>query len=190
MAAPRLPIVVGILVLGGGLTWLALRDRDEPARAPIDPQGSAAPGSGKAAIAAPEGPSLGSGSGHPFGGDPAPATPAAAVADAGPSPQQQAFTAQTRDPAWAGTTEAEIKRRLATLKGAKLEAAECRDSQCELTIGGSTEDVTTALSALEGFRDIAQSMVLTAPEMRDNKMVVRAYLQFDRNAPSTKPTPK
>lgn len=189
MAAPRWPIVVGIAALGGGLAWCAARGEEAaspPAStAPVDPRGSAigAPaGAGQAAIRAPAGPSLGSGSGHPFGGDPVPSIEAPPI-DAGPSPQQLAFGAQTRDPAWAGTTETEIKRRLGKLDGARLVAAECRRDQCELTIGGSQEELSAALGVIEsprGLRDYARSVLLTAPEQRDGRLIVRAYAQFER----------
>ena len=130
------------------------RRRPRRSAAPVDPQGSTTGGPGKAAIFAPAGPSLGAGSGHPFGDDPVPALPAevgdeaARVRDPGPSAQQLAFSEQARDPSWAGTTETEIRRRLGRLDGAQLEA-ECRHDQCELTIGGSTDSVSSAIAALE-----------------------------------------
>lgn len=198
MAVPRSAIVVGIVVLAAGGAYLGLRGGNPTNSQPTG--GAALPdprGSGKAAIAAPEGPTLPTGSGQVTAVT-IDAAPVAEVSDASPvdaplagSPEQ-VFPTQQRDPAWAGKTETELRRRIAKLDGAKLEAAECRHDQCLLTLGGSQEDMATALARLEspkGLIGFAESIYLTAPEERDGKLIVRAYAVFDR-APRPAPPPK
>lgn len=197
MAQLRWPILVAVVAITIGITWLAGREGDPPAQRPAPASAPPATGSatGPAAAYAPAGPSLATGGGAlltreafrvatPATADGAPPEPVAA------SPQP-AFAAQARDPAWAGATEAEIQRRLARL-GAKLERAECRHDQCELTFGGSTEDVADSLAALEngrGLRALARSVLLTAPEQRDGRTIVRAYARFDRGEPPAPASP-
>jgi hypothetical protein len=185
MAVPRAPIIVGIVAITGGIAWFALRESGSGKR--VDPHGSAAltPGSGRAAIAAPEGPTLGSGT-TAFTTGPRPSLPDAGV-DAltidAPS-HREVFVTQTRDPAWAKKTEAEIKKRFKALSlAATLDAAECRADQCELTIAGASEDIATAFDKLEskqGLGAFADSLLLSTPEQRDGKLFVRAYAMFER----------
>jgi hypothetical protein len=104
-----------------------------------------------------------------------------------PPPPQSAeatFTAQVRDDEWAPTTETEIKRRLTKIRGAKLEATECRQNQCRLVLAGSEGDVGQTIADLEGTRGLhgfATNVLLTAPERRsDGTLVLRAFAMFER----------
>lgn len=177
MVALRASFVVAFVVATG------CRDRDtKPADQPAVSQGS-----GRAAVSAPAGPSLGSavidvptdvpslavpqGQGQPAATPPTP-----------PASQREAFTAQTRDPSWAPVVEAEIGKRLQKLEVA-VERVECRHDSCELALGGDAAAVDAAISKLEsknGLRGYAESIVLTAPEQQGERMVVRAYAVFER----------
>ena len=195
MGAPRWPIAaVGVAALASALGWFLSR----PGAPVTRPQPPAAPGSsaGLAAVSAPAGPAL-AGSAAPVAadlvapatGDPAAgaqagvASPAAATGSgaADPPASDVAFSAQVRDPAWAGATEQTIQRRLAAVK--TLRKTECRRDTCELTLGGSTEAIADTLAALEGragLRDLAAHVLLTAPETQDGVMTLRAYVSFER----------
>ena len=195
MAAVRWPIVAGgVAALAGALGWVVTR----PAAPGSHPHDLAAPGpfAGPVAGSAPAGPALAGPAarspaanvvpGSPgSAADPGPATgsPAAAgrTTDARPPASAVTVSAQVRDPAWAGPTEQTIQRRLAAV--APLRKTECRQDTCELTLGGSAEEVGAALAALEGragLRDLAAHVLLTAPETLDGVMTLRAYVQFDR----------
>lgn len=171
-------------IVVAGLALTGCRDREAPAAKPDVSQGS-----GRAAIAAPEGPSLGSG---------APIDAASEVPELATPPQGQgqpaatppvpgasardAFAAQTRDPSWAPGVEAEISKRLRTLN-VSVDRVECRHDQCELSVGGVEDAVTDAIAKLEGKRGLggyASSLLLTAPEQQGERIVVRAYATFDR----------
>jgi hypothetical protein len=96
---------------------------------------------------------------------------------------QAVFEAESRETVWAGEAETEIKSRL-KLRAGKVEAVECRQSQCRLTIAGSKTDVGKAIADLEGHRGLhgyAKNVLLTAPEEKsDGTLVLRAYALFDR----------
>lgn len=99
-----------------------------------------------------------------------------------PVPPSKEFERQTRDPAWAGPTETEIKKRVTKL-GAQVDTAECRHDRCLISLRGSEEQMTDALAKLEspaGLQGFAQSIYLTAPVEHDGTLVVRAYATFDR----------
>ena len=191
--AARAGLVVGAVAITAGIAWFALRGREDSTTEP----GKIAPGSaevtvtppagsdggsafirktrdGKAAIFAPAGPSLeGSGGGEGSEGPRVVVTP------------DSAFDAETRDAAWAAKTEDEIKRRFRSLKGGSLDATECRQDQCLLTLSGTEEQVTQTLAELEtkrGLVGFAHHIVLTAPEQRDGKLVLKAYAIFARDA--------
>lgn len=104
--------------------------------------------------------------------------------DAGPAAPLVEFEAQSRDPAWAQTTEREIKTRFAKVRGGKLDAMECRQSACRLTISGSEGDVGQTIADLEsprGLHGFAKTIILSAPEKRpDGSIVLRATAVFDR----------
>jgi hypothetical protein len=186
MAVPRAPLILGIVAIVGGIAWFGLRDRGGGTR--VDSQGSAGltPGSGKAAISAPEGPRLGSGS-EAFTEGTRPSLPDGGTVEIpidAPS-HRDVFATQTRDPSWARTTESEIKKRFRALStGTTLDAIDCRATQCELTIAGATDDVSAAFAKLEspqGLGDFAESLLLSTPEPRDNgTMRVRVYAMFTR----------
>lgn len=160
MSVTRIVSAVGIIALCG-----ACRDKSTGSQATGTQSGSG----GRAAIAAPAAPSL-----------PTPPPPSAAKGPAA----SEVFAAQPRDPAWADATERELKQRIPALASAQLLSTECRHDQCMLELGGAEQDVAAILSRLEsptkGITGFAKSLMLTAPEQRDGKTIVRAYAQFDR----------
>lgn len=205
--APRWPIFVGVVAITGGIAWFALKSGDPGPSRPATPApiqearvAPTEPGSqGRAAISAPAEPSLATGSATPEVAPAAPAlppaAPPAAPGSAAPSAltPEQSFPTEQRDPAWAGTTETEVRRRLAELRGGKLEAAECRRTQCQLTIAGTEEEVGHTLAELatpRGLIGFADHVFLTGPEPRDGKLVIRAYAVFDRDRVVPHATPK
>jgi len=114
-------------------------------------------------------------------------------ADAGvdpslPAPPRQSadatFTAQARDVEWAPSTETELRRRFTKIRGAKLEDAECRQSQCRLVIAGNEGDVGRTIADLEsnrGLHGFAANVLLTTPERKsDGTLVLRAFAMFER----------
>jgi hypothetical protein len=179
----RWAIVVGAVAIAAGIAWFALRGSDtvapEPVKSPVAETPSAAgsgfiqkPRDGKAAIFAPEGPSLGSGS---------------AAADTTTITPEKAFATEQRDARWAARTENEIKRRFRSLKGGTLDAAECKQDQCELTMSGSEEQMSQLLAEIEtrrGLIGFANHVVLRGPEQKDGKLVIKAYAVFDRDLES------
>jgi len=189
--ASRLPIVVGILAIVGGIAWFALRGTSDT---PGPAQGSGTltttgSGSGKAAIFAPEGPAL-TGSGSAQAGpvnafDPiAPALPALLDAAAPPEKltHRDVFAAQARDNDWAAAQEDELEDRLRTLKlTTAVSAVDCRTDQCELTLAGSSDTVEAAIAKLEsGLSKQAKSLLLGRPERSDDKLTLRVYTIYER----------
>ena len=186
MAVARAPIVVGILVIAGGIAWFAMRD-SKPRTGPAHGSGdltAAGSGSepGKAAISAPQGPSLG-GSGNAF--DPsypaAPALPDAMAIDA-PS-HRDVFAAQPRELAWSRSTEDDLKTLVGKLKLTTVESVECHTDQCELTLVGPATDVDATIAKLEGpmgLPKLAKSMLLGGPERNGDTLTLRVYALFDR----------
>jgi len=164
VSATRVAFVLGIAALFG-----ACRDKSTGSQGSGTQSGSG----GRAAIAAPTAPSL-----------PQPAPAPALPASSGAPEPSQVFAAQQRDPAWADATERELAKRIPALASAKLLATECRRDQCMLELGGSDQDVAAILARLEsptkGITGYAKSLMLTAPEQRDGKTVIRAYAQFER----------
>jgi hypothetical protein len=94
------------------------------------------------------------------------------------------FVRETRDDEWAETTEAELEARWKTIRGGKLESAECRQAQCKLVVSGSQDDVATTIADLEGSRGLhgfAQGVLLTSPERKDDgSIVLRVFVKFRR----------
>ena len=94
------------------------------------------------------------------------------------------FSGETRDPEWAADTESGIKQRFEKVRGAKLEATECRQTQCKLTIVGGEGDLAQAIADLEGPRGLhgyAKNIVLSAPAKKsDGTLEMRAFALFDR----------
>jgi hypothetical protein len=185
--AARAGLVVGAVAITAGIAWFALRGREDdttppvkadPGSAPVTaPAGSDSgsafirtPRDGKAAIFAPAGPSLeGSASGSTDG----------SVAPT------STFDSETRDAVWAPKTEDEIRRRFKSLRGGSLDATECRQAQCLLTLSGSEEQIGQTLAELEtrrGLVGFAHHVVLSGPEQKDGKLVVKAYAVFERGA--------
>ena len=168
MGLPRW-ILVGIVVSAGC-------GNKSPDSAPSS-SGSAAPG--RAAIAA-RAPSLPAGSAEPPSlPEPTVIAPVPAAPSSAPS---QEFETQTRDPAWAGATETEIRKRITKL-GARIDTTECRHDRCLVTLRGTPDAMSDALAGLEssaGLQGFAQSIYLTAPVEQDGMLVVRAYATFDR----------
>jgi hypothetical protein len=190
MGIPRWAILVGISMVACGQT------SSEPAPS----AGSAAPSatSKKAAISAPERPTLAGSSDTPVPvlpaaippeeviqiEEPPPGTPPskpAAPADKTVNPGAE-FQRQTRDPSWAGPTETEIQKRVTKL-GVRLDQAECRQDRCLIAVRGTEEQLGDAVAKLEsrdGLQGFAQSIYLSAPVDEGGKLVVRAYATFDR----------
>lgn len=110
------------------------------------------------------------------------ANPSAAPAT--PDTSGAAFEAQERDADWAPATESEIKHRFNTgVRAGHLDHTECRADQCLLTMSGSEEEMGKVLADLEtegGLRNFADHIILSGPENRDGKLVVKAYAVFDR----------
>jgi hypothetical protein len=181
--ASRVPIVVGILAIAGGITWFALRapKSDGPTQGSggLTAANGSASGSGKAAIFAPEGPSLAGSGSSAFD------TPHPALLDGGqpidaPS-QRDRFVAQTRDDDWAGDTEAELRRTLRKLAVTNVNTVECRADQCELTIAGTPETVDATVAKLEsGLSTVAKSLLLSGAEKSGERMTLRVYALFAR----------
>jgi hypothetical protein len=190
MSVARLPIVVGIVAITGGIAWFALHRSSDDHQ--VDPQGSAlltpaGSGSGKAAIRAGD-PSLDLGA-NAFD----PQTPRPALIDGGaetvaidaPS-HREIFVTQTRDPRWAKKTEATITAQFKKLSLTTLHSIECRADQCEMILAGSTDEVSATIDKLEtkqGLLEIATSVLLSTPEQTDGKMTLRAYALFERPQP-------
>lgn len=185
MAGSRVPIVVGILAIAGGLTWFALRRDHGQGSNDLTAAGSGSgSGSGRGAIFAPEGPSLGGGA-SAF--DPPPGAPPPVLVDA-PLPidaasHRDVFAAQLRDAAWAKRTEDELEDRVRKLKLTAVQGIECRADQCELMITGPAEAVESTIAKLEstkGLPTVAKSILLGGPERSGDQLTLRVYALFDR----------
>ncbi|MDX2091611.1 MAG: hypothetical protein SFX73_27370 [Kofleriaceae bacterium] len=201
VSGARVAILVGVVALGGTTAYLMLGgdkstgSHATPAPARNRTAAQKSPTTGKAAIAAPAGPSLATaGSAAEAAAEvtadpslpevappPAPISPPTASAIGASA---ESFGKQLRDPAWAGKTETELRNRIPKLGTAQLEATECRQDQCMLTLGGSQDDVAAILARLEsptkGITTFATSVTLTAPEQQGDRLVIRAYAQFSR----------
>jgi hypothetical protein len=182
MAGSRVPIVVGILAIAGTIAWFALR-RDPGAKERPPSGKPAIAGSGRAAISAPEGPSLGGSGANAFDPTP-PALPDAQSIDA-PS-HRDVFAAQPRDPQWSKSTEDDLKAMVGKLKLTTVESVECHTDQCELTLVGPADQVEAAVAGLESSKGIpllAKSLLLGGPERSGDKLTLRVYALFDRPEP-------
>jgi len=160
-------VVTVARALVAGILVSACKSNDKPANPPA---GGSDEGLSKVAVTAP------------------PQLADAAVAPTLPGEKgptaEAAFAAQARDEEWAPTTETEIEKRFAKIRGAKLEDAECRQSQCKLVVHGSQADVSQTIADLESHRGLhgyATNVLLTAPEKRaDGTLVLRVFAIFDR----------
>ena len=177
MAGSRVPIVVGILAIAGGIAWFALRGDQGSNDLTVAASGSST-GSGKAAISAPEGPSLRTGSNAfeaPLLVDGAPAIDAPSHRDV--------FVAQPRDPRWSRRMEDDLRTIVARLKLTTVESVECHTDQCELTLAGPADAVEASVAQLEGAKGlprVASSLLLGGPERTGDKLTLRVYALFDR----------
>jgi hypothetical protein len=184
----RWGIVVGALAITAGIAWFALH------------RGGSADDSGKiatkdmASLTSSDRATGGSGSATGRDGkmDLSPKTRPEHFGAANEQPLRASgsvFEAQSRDADWAPATEKEIKRRFAVgIREGKLDATECRQDQCLLTMSGTEEEMTKALADLEtegGLRGYADHIILDGPVQQDGKMIVRAFAVFDRRAPET-----
>lgn len=182
MAGSRVPIVVGILAISGGIAWFALRDRGSDNLTPDRSGSGSSSGSGKAAISAPEGPRLGGSGANAFPDPARPMLPADAAPIDAPS-HRDVFTAQTRDPAWATRMEDELKDKVRSLTLTAVQRVECRADQCELVLAGSVDQVEASIQKLEspkGLTTIAKALLLGGPEHSGNQLTMRVYALFDR----------
>lgn len=173
--SPRAGIVLGVAVITGGIAWFGCGSKTEPSSKRA-PEGSAAgtePGS--STVKSRDGKI-----------DLTPATrPTAAPAPVPATPDTNtAFESQERDAAWAGNTESEIRHRFDTgVRAGHLDSTQCRSDQCLLTMSGTQDEMSKAISDLEtegGLRDFADHIVLSGPEQQGDKLVVRVYAVFDR----------
>ncbi len=177
MAGSRVPIVVGILAIAGGIAWFALH-RDQGSKGLTTAGSGSTTGSGKGAIYAPEGPSLSTGS-NAF--DPPRPALVDAVLDA-PS-HRDVFVAQARDPQWSRATEDDLKAMIGKLKLTTVESVECHTDQCELTLVGPADKVEAAVADLEstkGLRQLSKALLLGGPERSGDKLTLRVYALFER----------
>ena len=182
--ATRWPIVVGAVAITGGIAWFAVHGRGSSPGASTggSPAGASGPGSPPAGT----GSAVASRAGRDGKIDlTAPVRPIHTEDPAAPLPAPETrFEAEDRDPTWAPRTEAEIKRRFSVgIRAGKLETTECRQDKCLLTMSGSEDDMSRALSDLEtegGLRGFADHIVLADRTERDGKLVIRAYAVFDR----------
>ena len=165
----RVPFVVGLLAIVAVVAVLILRGETaqpttKPPPAPI-PQTTPAPPP----------PQL-----------PQPTTEPQLPADTAPPPgptTDETFAKETRDTAWATSTEAEIKKRWTQIRGGKLEALECRQTQCRLVVVGSETDVATSVADLEGPRGMhgfAENVLLSGPQKNGDVISLRIFVRFDR----------
>ncbi len=183
--AARWTILVGVAAISGGIAWFALRDGGSSAEDPakIAPEGSTHLGAGAGATTS----AAGSGSAGRTGKiDQTPLQrPLAAGSAAALAPQNTAFEAEDRDPSWAPETEADIKARFKYLRGGRLDAVECRQDQCLLTMSGTEEEMSRTIAELEtpaGLRDYAERILLGGPEVANGKMTLKVTAYFDRSA--------
>lgn len=122
----------------------------------------------------------------PDGGSPAPKPPRSGDLTRAPSSQVPARdpAGEPRDDAWAQATEAELRQRFQRIRGAKLAATECHETQCEVTVAGSAADVGKTIADLEGDRGLhgyADTVRLTPPAKRpDGTVVLRVIVSFRR----------
>ena len=70
------------------------------------------------------------------------------------------------------------------VRGAKLDATDCRQTRCSITVSGSEAAVGKTIADLEsdrGLHGYAENILLTAPEQRpDGSIVLRAIASFRR----------
>jgi hypothetical protein len=169
----RTPIVVGILAIAGVVAWLLVSGGDPDApKANAPPSGpSAHTTPAKTAVTEP--PSL-------------PAKPALAPEAVPAAPTaNEVFETESRDDAWAKTTEAELAKRWKKIRGAAVESTECHASQCRVIVTGSEQDVGKTVADLEGSRGLHgfadKGVHLTAPEINaDGTVALKIFVRFDR----------
>src|SRR5262244_2272088 len=126
-------------------------DKDESARATTG-SAVAQPHTTNPAVAAPVAPTLDRNA-QPM----LPEIPNAAVA----------FDRQSRDAAWAPDTERDLRGKLTNVHG-RLEAIECRQSMCRVTLSGSAGELARVTNELErSLQSTAQSMVLGRQDRAD-----------------------
>ncbi len=94
------------------------------------------------------------------------------------------YASERRDDSWAAATEAEIGRRFQAIRGAKLDATDCRATRCALTLSGTQAQISKTIADLEsnrGLHGYAETIVLTTPEKRpDGTVVLVAIATFRR----------
>ncbi len=177
--AARWPILVGAVAITGGIAWFAL---DRGGSSSPNATHSAPEDSNRVAVA--NGPGT-SATGRTGKIDLVPLQrPQAAGSAELPAPNT-AFESQARDAAWASETEGDIRARIRHLRGGTLDAVECRQDQCLLTMSGSEEEMSRSIAELEtqaGLRDYADHILLTGPEQRNGKLSIKVYASFDRRA--------
>jgi hypothetical protein len=100
------------------------------------------------------------------------------------SAAENKFLTETRDDEWAPQTETKIRKRFENIRGAHVEAMECRERQCKIVLAGSEGDIGQTIADLEGHRGLhgfAKNVVLTAPTKQDDGSIELAiYAVFER----------
>jgi hypothetical protein len=96
----------------------------------------------------------------------------------------ETFAAEPEDRDWKRATEPAVRKRVP--RAAEIE---CHQSTCRITFTGKMDMLSAELDQLESdasLKGIAQSVLLTAPEPReDGNFSIRAYARFER--PSSEP---
>lgn len=98
-----------------------------------------------------------------------------------PTLPADSFEAETRDAAWASSAEQTI-----AAVAPELGDVTCKQKHCRVTLSAASEDeLVAATDKLEGedsLRGIdgVRHIILTRPEQRDGKHVMRIYVRFDR----------
>jgi len=98
----------------------------------------------------------------------------AAGGDAGVQSPAEAFAAEPIDRTWNTVAEQRVR---AKLPGAKVA---CHQTLCEVTLAGDDAALARDLDRMNELRELAQSVVLTAPVEQDGRHVLRGYVRFDR----------
>lgn len=165
----RVPFVVGLLAIVAVVAVLVLRGED------AQPEANPPPVPATQKTATPPQPELPKSA-------PEPQLPPDNQPPPGPT-TDETFAKETRDTAWATSTEAEIKKRWTQVRGGKLESLECRQTQCRLVVVGSETDVATSVADLEGPRGMhgfAQSVLLSGPQKNGDVISLRIFVRFER----------
>jgi hypothetical protein len=91
-----------------------------------------------------------------------------------------AFDQQARDSRWAPDAERDLRQKLTNVHG-RLEAVECRQSMCRVTLSGTDHELARASNDLEAsLQASARSMMLGRSDRADGTVELHAFVDFDR----------